>query len=73
MPHPDLRIVDVPLRLDQVAYLMRLLDEAVATGMAKPEYAAGPMSGLLGSLPDDSPHLRPGQMHWLWAELGKHH
>lgn len=69
MPHPDYRIVEVPLRLDQVAALMYLVDETVATGRGDAEVWAGPMAGLLGSLPDDSPHLRPGPMHWLWEQL----
>jgi hypothetical protein len=70
MPHPDYRIVDVPLRLDQVADLMHLVDEAVATGQRSAERMAGPQAALLGSLPEDSPHLRPGPQHRLYAELG---
>jgi len=70
MPHPDYRIVDVPLRLDQVAALMHLIDETVATGRGDASAWAGPMAGLVGSLPEDSPHLRPGPQHWIYQELG---
>jgi hypothetical protein len=66
MPHPDYQIVDVPLRCDQVSALMALIDETVATGRGATDFWAGPMAQLLGSLPKDTTHLRPGPMHWLW-------
>lgn len=70
MPHPDYQIVDVPLRVDQVADLMGLIDDAVATGQAKPSYWAGIYAGLMGAIPKDAPYLRPGQQHWVYQELG---
>ena len=70
MPHPDYQIVDVPLRLDQVAALLHLIDEVVATGRGATDFWAGPYAGLLGSIPADAPHLRPGQQHWIYQELG---
>ena len=69
MPHPDYRIVDVPLRLDQVAALMHIIDETVATGRGEASFWAGPMASLVGALPEDMPAPRPGQLHWLYQEL----
>jgi hypothetical protein len=69
MPHPDYRIVDVSLRLDQVAALMHTIDDLVATGRGSASFWAGPMLGLLAAIPEDSSHLRPGPTHWLYEQV----
>ncbi len=64
MPHPDMRVIDVPMTVGFAHRLMQLIDDCVATGFRRADDFAGPMACLVNSLPEDS-QMRPGPMHWL--------
>lgn len=71
MSHPDMQIVDVPLRLDQVQALMAIIDDTVATGRGRTDFWAGTYASLMGAIPPGTPYLRPGDTHWIWSELAR--
>ena len=65
MPHPDYRIVEVPLRLDQVSALLYLVcDEG-----KHDDFWAGVAHALAYELKatGDADHLLPKNLDWLEA------
>lgn len=70
MPHPDTRILDVPLRLGQIKDLLGLLDFAVTQGTTPADGRARDLyDALVNAVPADVPFLRPGSQHWTFRAV----